>query len=441
MFILLALLQLTLPAQTVEPKQPDILVVVMDDVGLDYLEAYRPEIEALGLEHRPTSTPTIDALAAAGTRYRYAWAHPLCSPARASLLTGRHCHRTGICGLTSRRWDDRLSLAASEVCIPEALPSAYATAMFGKWHLANALDDPDHPRLVAGFDHYDGLLSNIQDPDPSYDCRPRLNYTNWTRTKDGTQWCESGHHTEVTATATAAWIVEQDEPWFAMVSFSAAHTPLHDPYEYPIQYGYRATPEENRAAASAMISHMDEWLSVIFLAADWPRDDLLVIVTSDNGSAPFTRTEGDGCWESERVKNSIYEGGIRVPLLVCGSGFESGAVSARPALLLDIFGTACMAAGVPVPASAEDSIPLQAKSRTSMHSHIRMPVEPTGPWTRLEQAVAIDGWKLHRYLDGSEELYQISLDQCEGVNLWPPDPGAEEDAYAALSAELVRLGL
>ncbi|MGK0482322.1 MAG: arylsulfatase B, partial [Planctomycetota bacterium] len=106
---------------------PNILIVLMDDVGRDKIGAYA--------DHpNPAPTPSLDALAAQGVLFRNAWAYPVCSPTRAALLTGRYGDRTGITTIIRAGDGVHTPLLLSETILPEVLPDHRSLAI-GKWHL------------------------------------------------------------------------------------------------------------------------------------------------------------------------------------------------------------------------------------------------------------------------------------------------------------------
>lgn len=429
-----------LALQTEQPDPPDVLLILLDDAGPDYFEACRPEIEALGLLHQPASTPNIDSFAAGATRFTRCWGYPLCSPTRAAILTGRHGHRTDVNAVVSRMSRrEILSLRAEELCIPEALPLAYSSAMFGKWHLANGYASTDHPRASAGFVHYAGSLGNIGRPERSIDCRPPgLAYTNWPLTINGHQHCESKHHTTRVIDEAVDWIVGRHEPWFAFVALQAIHTPLPEPHEDAGRSHLLF-----RERANSLLHHADVEIGRLLEAVGHPRDDLYVFLFSDNGSASHSRPEdGTPCLRADRAKGTVYHGGVLVPMFVAGPGIAPGGVRTGLTHVVDVFATVFDLLDLPLPVEAEDSVSMFSKDRQFCFSSLRSP-NTAGPWDRWDIAVEHhSGWKLVQYIEGTEELYYRAFDPCEADNLMPPLPGSvEEMAYQVLHAELSRLGL
>lgn len=158
---------------------PNILLLIGDDMGVETLASY-------GVGENPPTTAALDELARQGVRFTNFWSQPICSPTRATLLTGRHGFRTGIGRPTSHgppmpeppakpEWapyerpimvrdadEMPLYLLPEEFSLPMALKAdadlGYATAAIGKWHLADIPNGwIDHPNLV-GFDHFSGLI-------------------------------------------------------------------------------------------------------------------------------------------------------------------------------------------------------------------------------------------------------------------------------------------
>jgi arylsulfatase A-like enzyme len=135
--------------------QSNVLLVIADDLGTDKLASYSPA----GEQPLP-ATPTLDALAASGVSFDNAWACPVCSPTRATILTGRYPFRHGV----KFALPGSQALALEEITIPEVLDLAQiqggpdvASGAIGKWHLqGTAVGGVDHPNL-QGFDHYEGI--------------------------------------------------------------------------------------------------------------------------------------------------------------------------------------------------------------------------------------------------------------------------------------------
>ena len=155
MGILPLLILCTVPYVPACPVPERLVLVVLDDVGVDRIGAYR--------EHpAPGRTPNLDRLAARGLLFRNVWSNPYCSPTRATLLTGRYGFRNGI-GATVRGpglYGFQPGLDVREVGLPEVLGPAWYSVCIGKWHLADLTQPIEHP-LALGFAHYSGGLYNL----------------------------------------------------------------------------------------------------------------------------------------------------------------------------------------------------------------------------------------------------------------------------------------
>ena len=294
------------PLDSAGPSTSNVLILLTDDIGVDKTAVY-------GEHPHPASTPNIDALAADGVLFRYAYAMPTCSPTRAALLTGRYPTRTGI-----GRWiyppNEETALASDELTIPGLLkrsPMAWSTAAVGKWHLTGFLapDPAGHP-LAMGFDHFAGSMANPLDAIQSGNT-PR-SYQNWEKNTDG-----------ALAWTTTYMTTETIDDAIAMVG--AALDSLLTQDRPPDELLSEPLPEDATDVElhGAMIGVLDDGIGRL-MAAMSPdlRARTTVIYTSDNGTA----TEVDvieAPWDPSRGKQTVYEGGVRVPLIVTGPLVEA----------------------------------------------------------------------------------------------------------------------
>jgi arylsulfatase A-like enzyme len=343
---------------------PNILIVILDDVGVDYFASYGEAgaCSASGSQCFADAdcssgqtcvedyhhTTNIDTIAAEGVPFRNAWAAQQCKPSRAAAMSGRYGRRTGV---TSNAG----SFLASERTIAEALqdlsivPAGYATGAFGKWGLGNN-PSPNS----RGFDRFAGHLGSAIGGD----------YFSWNRTVDGTtntcssgsSWCPgSSYATTVNVDDLLDWLSGVSGPWFAWLSFNAPHSPFHvPPHELvspgtlarlpesspgtPAAPGTDCTGGDRPVCFMAAIEAVDKELTRV-LAALPP--DTWVIVLGDNGTPtqvvrdPFVTGKG-----------SAYEGGINIPLLVRAPDLRSaGEESAALVHVVDLFMTADDLAG------------------------------------------------------------------------------------------------
>jgi len=327
----------TPPRATTKAPPPNIVVFLADDLGWKDVGFHGSEI----------ATPHIDALAAAGTRLEAFYVQPVCSPTRAALMTGRYPIRTGLQVGVIRPFA-QYGLALDELMLPIALQRAgYRTAICGKWHLGTIT--PDYLPTRRGFDHQYGHYLGMID----YFTHERDGSKDWNR--DDRPLDEEGYTTNL-ITAEAARLIrahDRSQPLFLYVAFNAPHTPLQAPQEYLDRYAQIAKP--SRRKFSAMVTCLDDGIGEVLAALDEQgmRDDTLVLFTSDNGGPPAA---DNGPLRGRKA--SIYEGGTRVPTVVCWPGVvPAGAQVDEPLHIVDLFPTLIGRAG----GTTEGSKPLDGK--------------------------------------------------------------------------------
>lgn len=351
---------------------PNILVIIADDLGTETLASY-------GLGETTAATPSLDRLASAGVRFERFWSQHVCSPTRAAVLTGRYAFRTGVRSALPAQWaamdaptptppahattelvytpaglvgEGNESLSArppppanqrprgpstDERMLPQLLKSApepYATAAVGKWHLSDLLNGQlDHPN-DSGFDHFSGVLFG----GPS-------SYFAWRHLENGRLTAESGYYdTRITEDA-IRWIDEQDDnPWFLWMSYSNPHTPVHLPPRDLLRSAARDLPpnfeteENNRAYFFAQVEAMDTLIGrLLDSIPDEVMQDTYVIFFGDNGTVEWDDPPAPR--DRDRVKGTVYQGGIEVPLIVTGPGIAAGRVERPLAHAVDLFAT------------------------------------------------------------------------------------------------------
>lgn len=447
--------------------QSNVLIILTDDIGTDRTAAW-------GDHPTPAATPTLDALACAGTAFRNTYAHPTCSPSRATLHTGRAPSRYGIGRWLSDTGGWGLPLA--EVTLPELLGEAgYASAVAGKWHLGPAThpDAPTHP-LDQGYWHHRGSFSNLLMAFEEGHT-PR-GYWQWERLDDGVADWSTDYNTTVTTDDALDLLEVLPEPWLLYVAYNSAHEPLHLPPEHLL-----LAPEAVHAGSptpalyDAMVTATD--LEIGRLLDNIDDDvlaDTLVIYLSDNGtpkwglSAPLDPARGKG---------TAFEGGVRVPFIAAGPGVSTaGAWSDGLVGFADIFPTLAELVGVDlatwVPEGAVPAVPLeldgyslvdvlddpsQSTARTTAMGEGFYPAGG-GPYDWTRRTVVDGSWKyvllegedstLDPDVDTREELYRLvvtdpsadtwALDEGPDLLAAGPLDAAAQAAYDRLSADMAQ---
>jgi len=415
-------------ALSAQVRRPNVLLIMADDMGASDLSCYQcPDVK----------TPQIDSLAQEGVRFTCAYANaPECSPTRTGLLTGRYQQRVG--GLECAigvgnvgRYDEAEWLAKrGELGLPEAETSVarmmknagYATACIGKWHLGY------HEKFSAnrhGFDEYFGILGGNAD----YVTHREEDGTN-VLNHNGKPVEQSGHATDLIADRAVSWMERATrgaKPWFLYVPFTAPHSPLQGPEDGPVadKSKWNAGTRETYVK---MVEHMDRRIGDVLamLRRTGAASNTLVIFKSDNGGYAKSRN-----YPFRGFKSSVFEGGLRIPMLMQWPGVIPRASStSQVAISMDVTATILAAAGV-TPSRPLDGVDLMPVLRRQGR-----PFPRTLYWSykRAQQrrwAVRDGDWK---YVtdNGADYLYNLALDEAEKIDL----KDAESETFTRLRSML-----
>lgn len=398
----------TAHAQEAPADRPNILLIITDDIGFDVTTGMFPGLvedvaahygpeglnhpEAARISGHPASTPVLDAFARESMVFSNAWAEPFCSPTRASLLTGLFSAKTHI--LT---YADALSHYHASFVRQLKDEGGYATAVFGKWHMAGLPGQPvDYPGmkpLEAGFDLFQGNLHaaintywdydyQIQDGDTAPD--------EW-RTEPAPRRSLPGiapttYAPVVKAADTIDWIAareaaDPDTPWFAWLAFNLSHaTAAREPSQMVVPNADTLTPAAHDEMAAchgefgsanvgdcsgealmrAMTNSVDTVIGKVLDAVEALDSDTYVILIGDNGTPMYGRPNLDFIdnlyiTRAGRGKGTAYESGARVALAIRGPGISGGARSDEYVHAADLFSTALDLAGLRAPVDVPNS--------------------------------------------------------------------------------------
>jgi arylsulfatase A len=327
-WIISALLLIT--ASISQGKQPNVVMLLADDLGW----------KDVGCYDGPVRTPAIDSLARDGTRFTDFYSGcAVCSPSRATLLTGRHHIRAGVYSWIHDA-SQNSHLLEREVTLAEILKKAgYATGHFGKWHLGLPTESRDKPTPDQhGFDYWFATWNNAS---PSHH-----NPDNFIRNGQPVGRIE-GYSCQIVVDEVIHWLdsrADQEQPFFLNVWFHEPHAPIAAPGEIVEQYG---DLEDKAAIYSGTIDNTDKAIARLLkkLGEVDDRENTLVIYASDNGSY---RRDRVGYLRGQKGVN--WEGGIRVPGIFFWPGhIRQGAVSHEPAGLVDVLPTVCGLLGLEKP--------------------------------------------------------------------------------------------
>ncbi len=300
--LILAFASIDLQLHAADP--PNVLLIVADDLGFS-------DLSCLGSSDM--RTPNLDRLFAKSLKLDRFYANcPVCSPTRASILTGCNPDRVGVPGVIrtnpANSWGNFSPIAET---LPEQLGArGYLTSAIGKWHLG--LKDEDHP-LNHGFESFHGFLGDMMD-DYYNHLRHGVNYMR----RDREEIKPKGHATDLFSQWAVNWINAPDQnsgdqPWFLYLAYNAPHTPIQPPAEWLLKVENRE-PEitTKRARLVALIEHMDFGIGKVLDAVDENKNgrDTVIVFTSDNGGQLNVGANNGPLRDG---KQSMYEGGLRIP--------------------------------------------------------------------------------------------------------------------------------
>jgi len=318
------------PADAEPGRRPNVVLIMTDDQGWGDVRSHGNEL---------IDTPVQDRLASEGARFDRFYVSPVCSPTRASLLTGRYHLRSGVHGVT-RAYE---TMRSEEVTIAEVLKqTGYATGCFGKWH--NGAHFPNHPN-GQGFDEFVGFCGGHW-----------TLYFNTRLEHNGKPIRTEGYIADVLTDAALRFIrANRDRPFFCYLPYNTPHTPFQVPDRYFDKYKARGL-DDALACIYGMVENIDDNLGRVLASLNelGLADGTIVIFTTDNG--PNTdRFNGD----MRGRKGSVHEGGVRVPLFIRWPGhIEAGMTVTQISSHIDMLPTIVELCGLPAP----ETLPLDGVS-------------------------------------------------------------------------------
>jgi arylsulfatase A-like enzyme len=418
-------------------SKPNILLIIADDLGAEATSLYPDLAGAKG----QVPIPNIEALARNGIVFDNAWASPVCSPTRGTIVSGQYGFRTGVTTVGN-------VLPTSTVTLFDRLTAespSYAQAFFGKYHLGGGSIDP---RPGTAFAEVPQILQHVRDLGiTSY--RGILgggltDYFNWTAYDiNGPAVATTTYATTALTDYAIDFIHQQqatrpDQPWFLYQAYNAPHAANggNNPFQVPpanlhhVDLSSVGNPAPGVYGTSipiyqADIQSLDTELGRLLAEVDFSKT--LVIVVGDNGVPPPVKDSATGLRDA---KGTAYEGGVRVPLVVAGAGVTRKGREDNLFVASDLYATILDVAGVPV-SHVNDSYsvkPLftdEAASSGRTHSFS----EISNGTSQRQYGLRDTRFKLVNNL-GRWELYDLVSDSHETANLY------EVPQYAAVRAAL-----
>ncbi|WP_244651437.1 MULTISPECIES: sulfatase [unclassified Lentimonas] len=425
---LLVMLSTSAFAETTTPPRPNVIFILMDDMGYSDVSCYGAT---------KVSTPNIDRMAAEGMQFTdFHTGASICSPSRAAFLTGAYPQRAGLyMGINPKReahWF--LGLHPDEITIPEQFKKqGYTTAMVGKWHLGM-----QEPFLYwhQGFDYYYGAPENMGHDKRFYDGKEVI-YQNTPLDQLTTLYTERMvKHIEDF----------KDQPFFIYYAHNYPHTPF--------KAGPKFRKSSKDGARGDIIQEVDWGIGEILqaLEANGILENTLIIFSSDNGptSAKYSKPYSG-------TKYVSLEGGHRVPFILYWKGQIQPVVSDIPVIAMDLFPTLSELIGEPLPSDRIfDGVSLAPLFKGEA---IARPEGEAFYYYNCEnlQAVRVGDWKLHLPRTkaqmpwwstaagkakpiASPELYNLSTDPAEKNNVAAQHPERVSEMMAMADQTREKLG-
>lgn len=426
-----------------DATRPNVILILIDDFGWTDLGCYGSKYYR---------TPHVDKLAAEGLRFTQAYAScPVCSPTRAALLTGKYPARLHLTDYIPGERDPvkhrmlrpefHQELPLEETTIAELLSArGYQCAAIGKWHLGGDGHEPQRQgfaQAVGGIDR--GSVPSHFAP-----------YLREGRKLPGLEPAPPGEYLadRLTIEAEKFMTANVSKPFFMYLPHYAVHTPLQGKPELVKKYeALRYTMPQRNAQYAAMVENMDEGVGRVLRKLDELKlaDNTLVIFTSDNGglatSGMPTKVPATNNAPLREGKGYLYEGGIRVPLIVRWPGHvKPSTVSDVPTSSIDLFATIADVCGVK---STEpvDGVSIKpaleggpAPQRAALYWHYPH-YSPQGgkPGGVIRQG---DFKLIEFYERGRRELFNLAQDPGESTNLIDREPERAEKMAGRLAAWL-----
>jgi len=422
------------------PAKPNVVLILADDLGYMDIRANNPQTFY--------ETPHIDSLATTGIRFTNGYAAcPVCSPTRASIMTGKYPQRTGITDYIAGKRAGKLlpapnreELALEEVTIAERLREAgYTTFFAGKWHLGTGDYTPNAqgfgPGLVGSGQFY---YPPTQLPPPDPDDDPKT--------------------TDRIADEAVRFIEQhREKPFFAYLPFLAVHTPINakkslvEKYEakkatvLPEAWGREREREvrlvQNHPAYAAMLEQMDTAIGRVLGALDrtGTAQRTIVIFTSDNGGLSTSEGHPTSNIPLRAGKGWMYEGGIRTPWLIRAPGLSlAGSVCDTPVVTMDLYPTILELTGLPLDRDQHRDgvslVPLlkggDLNPRPLFWHYPHYGNQGGAPGAAMREG----DWKLIEwYEDDSRELFNLREDMSETTNAAAKYPDKVQELASRLA--------
>ncbi len=417
--ILILLCSLSIIATSVgqtDPNHPNIILILADDLGVDVFNGYQDN------NLKPV-TPTLDSLRNAGVAFRNVWSTPQCATTRAAIMSGKYGIKTGVTRVPGNL--DPIHTSIFEAVKAET-NDLYADAVIGKWHISNPVDYT-HP-AQHGVDYYEGIFTAMVSN----------SYTDWEKVTGGidslqTVSNETEYVTSHLTNKASDWINAQSQPWLLWLAHAAPHAPFETPPN-PASYSQSPT-NSNRQKYIAIIEAMDYEINKLLLSIPTNvRDNTTIIFVGDNGTGGQVVQN----FPSDRAKTTLYQGGVHVPLFVCGKNVSrQGEWDESLVHVTDIYATILEMVGADLPGGVNNSLSFNdllnsSSSVTRPHNYVEISGNNS---SAVGWAIRDSQYKLIQFDDGTQEFYDLLIDSLELSDLTGQLTSAQQTILTQLETE------
>jgi arylsulfatase A-like enzyme len=428
-----------------EGPKNNVLLLILDDWGIDASSLYNSPGPGIQLARMPN----LESLANSGLLFTRGYSQPICSPTRATILTGRQPYQHSVGNPQANA-----TLPSSELTFPEIISSEapeYGLASFGKWHLGSGNSGPF---ATGGWPNFTGTQ---QGGLPDYAAWTRIKIVNGAVTDNGTAITSlvpgtysSPYATRVQVDEATSFITARgNNPWVVWMGFNAPHDPFHDPAPYVTPTGgYSTNGTTNKDYYIKMLEALDHEIGRLLQSVDLSKTNIIVI--GDNGTPANVDQSPSGGIAG--AKGSLNEGGIHVPFFATGPDVTVTGSTDKLVHVSDLYTTILELARINV-ATVTQGIDLHSTSlmpifrgndtadRCIIAEKFNDDIATDG------RALIMDEWPqyklvaIHDVTDPNDtpayQMYAIGGNGVESTTLTtPPNPGdPHEAAYLALVAK------
>lgn len=443
-----------------ESEDRNVLLILADDLGAHDLGCYGADL---------IETPNIDRFASHALRFSHAYSPaPVCTPTRASILTGKHPARLKMTiwsegaieaptNRTLRPGFSKPDLDWSEVTLAELFQQAgYTTASVGKWHLGDAGHAPETQGfdINVGGNHW-GAPTSFFFPYRGRRPNGEIRYVPHLAMGESNEYLTDRLTSE--AIGVIDYAEKRNKPFFVMLNHYAPHTPIECKPQDEDYFLRKRRPEfkHQNCGYAGMIRSLDESIGRLIdhLKERSLFEKTVIVLCSDNGGyigVDETRQQPvTSNWPLRSGKSSLYEGGLRVPLIIQWPGqTTAGQVTDQSVVLTDLFKTLIRSSNkidrrLSSPVDGIDLYPLLVGGRTESRERLyfHYPHYYHAPRTTPCSSIRQGPWKLiHYYEDGKSELYQLDQDPAEETDLFETSSALANEMLEHLRSWLREVG-